>query len=241
MPETRYFNALRNALSNERLSKYKRDGDLSDAEAIGRYFYNICLCEALYPALQGLEVALRNNLDSAVSNRYGDAWISPTSYVLDGYRRDDVAEAIERLEREEKGNYTSSDLISALGFGFWVGLLSKNYETGNTHGTDLWPFLLKQVFPNLERRRRTRQTVANFFTKMRRLRNRVFHHEPIWHYKDLEQQHAQILQGIIWMCPELCDTLKLFDRFPEVYRNGPTPCHAKLEGLLDSIRSNDNT
>ena len=59
-----FFQKLRAGISSPRLSKY-RSGDESDFEVIAKYVWNIALCEALYPALHTLEVALRNAVHQA--------------------------------------------------------------------------------------------------------------------------------------------------------------------------------
>lgn len=241
MPEKQYFIDLQRALSSERLSSYRRPSDATDAEALGRYFLNICLCEALYPSLQGLEIALRNSIDLAITYRYGGNWLSPTSYLLDSYRQNDIAETNVRLEQDGKPHPNHADLVSGLGFGFWTGLLSANYETGkskqgHSKGAALWPNLLKEVFPHLPRHERTRQRVAQYFAEMRRLRNRVFHHEPIWHYGDLQQKHGFILEGIGWFSPALRTTIELFDRFPKIYQDGEMACADKLSQHIEMLR-----
>jgi len=66
---------------------------------------------------------------------------------------------------------------------------------------------------------------------IRRLRNRVFHHEPIWHWQNLLQQHQDMLEAISWLDRAIADTVLLFDRFPTVYVQGSTPYGQQINQL----------
>ena len=63
---------------------------------------------------------------------------------------------------------------------------------------------------------------------IRELRNRVFHHERIIHWKDLDAQHAGILQLIGWISPELCDLALSLDRYAAIRKSGEAPWIEKL-------------
>ena len=67
---------------------------------------------------------------------------------------------------------------------------------------------------------RTRKTLSKRFNRIRHLRNRVFHHEPVWYWQDLAQQHQEILEAIAWIEPALKDLVMTVDRFPETYQLG---------------------
>lgn len=43
------------------------------------------------------------------------------------------------------------------------------------------------------------KTLDQRWKRIRDLRNRVFHHERILHWNDLDQQHAEILEAIYWI------------------------------------------
>lgn len=66
------------------------------------------------------------------------------------------------------------------------------------------------------------------WTQIRELRNRVFHHERIIHWKDLNQQHESILEVIAWMNTDLAEMAKRVDRFPELRKAGLTPWLKKI-------------
>jgi len=68
---------------------------------------------------------------------------------------------------------------------------------------------------------------------IRRLRNRAFHHEPIWHRSDLHQRYDDILTIIGWANPAMRDTLTmLVDHFPQTYAHGYKPYEQRPAQLI---------
>ena len=59
--------------------------------------------------------------------------------------------------------------------------------------------------------------------KIRKLRNRVFHYEPIWHWKDLSEQHDLLVEVIKWMSLDVRVLLDDLDRFHEVFKTPVLP------------------
>jgi hypothetical protein len=57
----------------------------------------------------------------------------------------------------------------------------------------------------------------------------VFHHEPIWQWQDLLQQHRDLHEALAWISLPLARTVAALDRFPTVYAAGSTPLRALLE------------
>ncbi|CAA9324623.1 MAG: hypothetical protein AVDCRST_MAG68-2010 [uncultured Gemmatimonadetes bacterium] len=60
-----HLDALWQVLSRERLEGGYGGSAMRRQDVIVRYLWNVALCEALYPSLQSLEVALRNTLFNA--------------------------------------------------------------------------------------------------------------------------------------------------------------------------------
>ncbi|MBA1444187.1 MAG: hypothetical protein M3H12_16910 [Chromatiales bacterium] len=104
-------------------------------------------------------------------------------------------------------------IFAELNFGFWTSMLDKRYKQV------LWPQLIKTAFPYMPRKIRTHKVLSQQFHKIRQLRNRIFHHEPIWYWQDLPQQHEQILEAISWIEPAVKDLVMTVDRFPPVHQN----------------------
>ncbi len=205
------------AISLERLHPY-RQGLLNDREAVARYLWNSALSEAMYPLLQALEITFRNALHSNLSQRFsanGQDWYAPAIQLLHPPEVDEASKAIGRLTRAKKG-ITPGRVVAELSFGFWTTLLSRPYERR------LWPALLPLVFPNIPSSQRTRSNVSLRFNGLRHLRNRVFHHEPVWNRPTLPNDHDTIIETIGWINPALAGIVARHDRFMLVHRTGPS-------------------
>lgn len=183
----------------------------SSDDHFAHYLWNIALCESLYPALQCLEVTLRNSIhDSATAAFCNPEWFES---VLVERERVHIVRARVRLESQGK-TPNPDDIIAALSLGFWVNLFYRSYEQ------KLWPRMLSEVFPHISPRLRTRQNISLRLHPIRNLRNRVFHHEPIWYWQNLEERHAETFEAIGRINPEMQTLVRAIDRFPEVYAQG---------------------
>ena len=226
MSQESLFNSLFRAVSSERFEPYSRANPQIGASALAVYAWNIALCESLYPALNCFEVVLRNSVHAAGTRQFG------TEFWFSGRLRQEEADRLNslrfRLNLSGNRNPSAGDLVSGLSFGFWSSLFKGQYER------ILWPRLLPDVFPQAPRRQRARKEISKRVDRIRRLRNRVFHHEPIWHLQDLEQQHQQILETIGWISPAMLAMTRLLDRFPSVYTRGAQPYATELDSIAQN-------
>ena len=221
-----YSEDLLSSISADRLYTYKEEISFEDeAECYARYFWNTALGESLYPLLQALEITLRNRINTAIANeRNTDDWFSEVLAEQDW----DALETIRERLTAHKLPQTAGQVIANSDFGFWVRLLNARYEN------ILWPGLLRTAFPHMPNYMRTRRTVLNRMNRIRALRNRVFHYEPIWNDHSLSQKHGEIKEAIGWLSPSMLKAAEMFDRFPSVFGLGSA--HYK-EVLLGQFRS----
>ncbi|MEZ8733822.1 Abi family protein [Vibrio sp. 10N.239.312.D08] len=210
---------MKEFISSPRLSTYKGLLKLkTDDQALRAYYWNKALSGALYPALQALEITLRNALNEAVKNsllgKYANDdwwfehvaidvqnikinkmnpskskhWVKPDGNgglirKRHSYFEQQVLKVQKDLRNEGRLPIRHDDVISRLMFGFWCGLLSSDFEDV-TNKSLLWPNLLSDVFPNTPHKpKRTR--VEKSLNKIKDLRNRLSHHEPIWKFYHL--------------------------------------------------------
>ena len=218
---------LRKAISHERLEAYRQRGtDGSDLNLFAHYVWNIALCESLYPALQGLEVSLRNTIHDAATAAYRtEFWFDDSRAIPHLREQNAVRKAKETLAHDHKP-HEAGRVVAELSFGFWTSLFDVRYEQ------ILWPHLLKAVFPSMPRHIRTRKTLSKRLHRIRHLRNRVFHHESIWHWRDLVQQHTELCEAIAWINPAMLEMIKVLDRFAEIHQRGSYPHEKTLAAVI---------
>lgn len=161
------------ALSTERLQPYRLVNS-SDAAVLRAYRDNIRLSEALYPIMQQLEVVFRNQLEQALLRDYGAQWFTNPKFqaVLDGVANRKLADAVQMLTRK-KPFVTSGMVVAELTFGFWTTLLDTRYDQY------IWIPHGKNLFSRATATERNIKKIRQELDLIRRLRNRIAHHEPI--------------------------------------------------------------
>lgn len=179
--------SFRATLSEARFRRYLRDSQDDEMDAIRLYRWNSLLSQALYLPLQTWEVALRNKLNLYLCSKFSARWPHNESArrQLKSSEMRKLTESIARQRVNRASDDVSTDSIVAdLSAGFWVALLSKGYEVPFT-----WRRDLRKVFsgnPIFERDRAYRACSG-----LLDLRNRVAHHEPIYHF-DLPTMRADL-------------------------------------------------
>jgi hypothetical protein len=182
---------LETSLSEDRLSTYLEQTQRDTAEAIRLYVRNTRMSEAFYTPLQGLEVSVRNALHGQLQARLGADWYDNPACAFQFGQARKIDDAKNTLLNEGKP-LTPSRIVAELSFGFWTGILGPKYEN------HLWRPHLRHAFPNAPKAL-LRKHVHAALDRIRRLRNRIMHHEPIL-ARNLYEDHEQILAVIGWIC-----------------------------------------
>ena len=216
---------IRKAISSERIASYLSRFNQNESAAYGAYAWNIALCESFYPALHGIEITLRNGLNEAAVAEFGTGeW-----FLLDvAPSEKKIANDTTRILKGKKKALTPSNYVSEFTFGFWVSLFSGRYHQG------AWPSVLTSPFAHAPKKQRSPKFLRTRLEKIRRLRNRVFHHEPIWHWTDLAEQHELIMETIDWTNPDMRRFVEMLDRFPETYARGAEFYEQELLSVFQS-------
>ena len=194
--------ALQSAISGERLTRYLEIAGGDKRRALHQYAYNAALGSAFHWPLQALEVTLRNAVHDAITKERGTNWFDGPE--LEQPQQDAIRTAKEDL-RWEKGPQDPGRIVAALSFGFWIALFAKRYEES------LWRPVLHQCFNP----RQDRRGLHDRLNRLRRLRNRIVHHEPILHW-DLRADHDLILWVLGLLSLEMRSWVEHLSRVPEV-------------------------
>jgi len=197
---------LQKVLSPARMAPYlSTAGDWS--RAIALYDWNAQVSSALFESLHYLEVGLRNALDDAATAALGTSWLTPGSGILTPRSRKTVAAAVHHAGGPIAPR---GKVIAELPFGFWCSLLADEYNRR------LWQPALRQAFEGAVRRRRLHAELD----ALRRLRNRIAHHEPI-HSRDLDIDLARLLDIASRISAELGEHITTTTRVPRILISQP--------------------
>lgn len=207
--------ALQQALSSQRLQVYKLAAENDEDVALALHAWNAHLGAALFLPLQMVEVSLRNAIDVQLSAVFGHDWLvqeSTAENLLDAYDKSKVEKA-KRSLRRRNCDVNQSNLMAELSFGFWVALLGR----GDGYHDRLWiPHLHKVFSQGL-----SREEVYRTLKHLQALRNRIAHHEPIFH-RHLEADYATILRVCAWMHKDVAAWVDGFDDFALVLAQRPS-------------------
>ncbi|WP_127501799.1 hypothetical protein [Actinoplanes solisilvae] len=204
---------IRRFLSTPRFEPYVLDCEGDEAIALSLYWWNVEVSAAFYPALNFLEVLLRNALHQELSRHHGrpDWW---TTAPPSGDGGNLLAEARRRLNRTCGYTPSSDDIVAAMPFGFWVALLSRNNEVA------MWrPALYRAFRPGY---RGSRREMHSHLEHLRMFRNRIMHHEPV-HKRYLGADHRRIYELSEYLAPGATNMLRRVDRLADVLARRPVP------------------
>ena len=196
------------SLSIDRLKSYEilcPSG--SESEIISAYHWNLLVCQTLYPFIHSVEIALRNSIHQAATDKFGtDFWFDKV--IIDGKSKAIIDDTRKDLAKRF-GVVSASDIVSALTFGFWVALIKQKVYADQYNKHRLWPDLIPLVFPHYSRGDDERKNISKRFDEIKLIRNRLFHQEPIWKFKkaqtadqciiELRRKFNDIFKAIGWI------------------------------------------
>ncbi|RWL98398.1 MAG: hypothetical protein EOR68_15055 [Mesorhizobium sp.] len=243
---------IRRALTEPRLGKYLKQGGFEFPYTMQWYLWNARLAKAFQFPLHALEVTLRNAVHEHIVLTGGPedwpfdtTWISAQEAVGSGIRealnrskrqllkrkmtdREYTAsvEEVSHLDVPAFGKLNRHDVLANMSLEFWVRLLDYPYERA-------WQLSLRRVFPNADLSD-TRRHLCNIVRRIKDFRNRVAHHEPIFHRTDLQELHADMIKVIGMRCGLTKSWVQHHSTFHAIHSDRPS-----RDGLsaLDSVPS----
>ncbi|MDN5804393.1 MAG: hypothetical protein L0H26_07395 [Microlunatus sp.] len=163
------------ALSAPRLTKYCAAEPVLD-EALELYAWNAQVSAALMVPAHFAEVVTRNAVSEALTSVYGERW--PWSSVFEFSLPSPHSPAYNprRDLQSVRGKHpTTGKVIADLKFVFWQKMFTAR------HDGRVWRHPILSLFPNAAEGDpvKLRQRLYDDLEHIRRLRNRVAHHEPV--------------------------------------------------------------
>jgi hypothetical protein len=213
-------------LSEDRLRPYYMFiPEVHQKLAVIPYDWLQALASYLFIPLQYLEITLRNKVHNALTSFYekkgrkillpgtSDEWITwmPSNPLI----RRDVELARKNAKSEISGRpVITGDIISRLQFGVWIRILEE--YPSKAAPFYFWDFTVQNIFPNAPDR--SRKVIINEMRGINVLRNRLFHYEPIWKYKnmpnfqqgiaEMSRKFREIMSVVKWMSLDMYNFIK---------------------------------
>jgi hypothetical protein len=217
------YQKLSEYLSIPRMDRYFLASNCQKKKAISLYKANLKIAQSLYPLISVFEFILRNKINSELSIYFQDPnWIlnQRNQFMSDSsliqikkngrfFTNDFLKSSIEKSEKRLKRlnlTITSSRIIADQSFGFWT-------EFFEVHHYKLLKGRPIKIFDNLPTGM-GRKEVSDRLNKIRMIRNRISHNEPICFkgtlldFTEIEGAYLILLELISWINPDLNNWMK---------------------------------
>lgn len=183
--------AITNTLSTTRMATYQAaitqaaNGFSASATEFDIYVWNALISGAFFSTLHICEIAIRNGIADALKQKYGASWPWDIGFERT-LAHDEKQQLIRERNRFPVG--ATGKVIAELKFAFWGAMFTSRHDLHlwNDHLFTSFPFLPspltvvgRRIFLHAE------------INKIRKFRNRIAHHEPIFTYR-LGDHHKRI-------------------------------------------------
>ncbi|MBD8660499.1 Abi family protein [Frigoribacterium sp. CFBP 8754] len=175
-------------VSEPRFARYRSHAKNDEPLAEELYAFNLRLASSAFKAIQMCEVVVRNSMDRelrAWNVKQGEdaGWTLTPAPMLKGCFYDnakDLREAKSKADRAVSGGrpVVHDDVLAQMSFGAWRYLLPPR---GTHHAKQrIWDDALVNAFPNKSAHTPV-TSLASWLGIAYDFRNRVAHHEPVYH------------------------------------------------------------
>jgi hypothetical protein len=203
---------IEDIISDARLGTYLRATGFDRCKALDLYGWNIQVSEAFYPILSASEVSLRNIVAARIEDVFGPQWWDEDEYLKRLGRGKGIVKRARDKRMKNKGHVTAGCMTSELNFGFWAKMLLPKYE-------ELFWTPVGLSFPKSPAGT-DREMLWQKCDDICDLRNRIFHHEPIFD-RDISGDYHNCLELVRWISPVKADWIKKYSRVATVMRQKP--------------------
>ncbi len=143
-------------------------------------------------------MVIRNAVADAIAAEYGPNWPWEANFVMSLPNRPAPKYSPRRdLVSARAGKISPGKVIPELKFVFWKKMFTSRFDA------DLWSKHLRAVLPHVVGSLsvgQARQSIYSDLEHLRRLRNRIAHHEPIF-TRNLTNDFQKVHGLIAWRCP----------------------------------------
>jgi hypothetical protein len=183
-------------LTRYRLNKYLSITNNNVRQALRLYILNAKVSAAVMTDLHYVEIALRNKFERELNIKYGNDWFKNKDFLrlINEHNRGVLLKAQKNAAKHWPSGQVlpPGKVVAELTFGFWSQLADRKLEHS------LWVSCLSKSFTWSKAPKRS--TFSLQLEKLRKIRNRVAHHEPIFHL-DLMDTSRRIFEVGRVLCP----------------------------------------
>ncbi len=214
------IDAVTNIISSSRISTYENATGGKKPEslaALNMYAWNADVSGALLIPLHICEVAIRNAVAEAIENVYGELWPWSVGFERSLPNPSRVFSPKRDLINTRENQPTTGKVIPELKFAFWQSIFTSR------HDQRFWNLYLTELFPNMDTSKSTkdrRKLIYDELEQIRRLRNRIAHHEPIF-TRNLSDDYQKILSLVSYRCTTTATWLDEHQRATEIIAKKP--------------------
>ena len=186
-------------ISAPRFARYLRARRNDPQAALELYRWNMEVSAAFMVPLHLCEVAMRNGVIEAILQVHGPNWPRKKGFIQSLPRPSDPRQydPARNLAQVAARHMTNGKVVADLNFAFWEKLFTAGQESR------LWLPHFRSTFPGAPPGTpisSLRQTAFNQLQRVRQLRNRIAHHEPIF-ARVLTEDYQRISELVTWRCP----------------------------------------
>lgn len=191
--------AVKNALTAARIGRYEA-ATVATAQlhgALALYAWNAQVSAAMMAPLHLCEVVVRNTVADALTAVYGPNWPWQQVFVTSLPSPSKGYQARDDLLKARAGQPTTGKVIPELKFVFWQTLFTSRFDGR------IWQPHLRGVMPHLDSAEtipQLRGLIYRELDQLRKLRNRIAHHEPVF-MRNLADDFLKIQNLIALRCP----------------------------------------
>lgn len=191
--------SIKDALSPPRVGTYEAAtaGVPQLQSALALYAWNAQVSAALLAPLHLCEVVIRNAVSDAIAVAHGPQWPWDAGFLRSLPAPSNGYNARQDLVSARGGAPTTGKVIPELKFVFWQTMFTKRFDAR------IWTLHLRSCLPHASSTLTVEQIRALVFAELeqlRKLRNRIAHHEPIFR-RNLSDDFQKIHDLIAFRCP----------------------------------------
>lgn len=215
------ISAITNSLSPGRMGTFYTAVDTaigSQDQVLGLklYAWNASVASSFIIPLHFYEVALRNAISTAIENTYSNQWPWQSQFIRSLSPKGRYSPRADLTSCNQKCS-TTGKVIPELKFAFWEQMLK------NSHMGRIWSQQFRTVFPHSPGNESVKDCLDKLRDntyKIRSLRNRIAHHEPIFS-RQLQDEFNILIEMIEWICPATVTWLKTQEKVSSLLQEKP--------------------